>query len=308
MVPAMHPPEDIPTAFSGMPLDRADGLRQKPDWIAAQLADPAARFLPLADLKPGLRPDGDLVWHSRAEAQPALQGGAMAVFLGLDKDRTAHFAYQAEAGPLPDGADWIDMRMAAMRLAADGAAVPGLAIAGLGRAMIDWHRRHLYCAVCGSNTEMIRGGYARRCSACGAEHFPRVDPVVIMLVVRGDYCLLGRQARFPPGMVSALAGFVEPGETIEEAVRREVMEEASVQVGWVRYLCSQPWPFPSSLMLGCLAEGLSEAITPDPNEIEAADWYSKDEVQAALAGAVGRFRPPIPAAIACRLLEIWSRS
>ncbi|RMF08170.1 MAG: NAD(+) diphosphatase [Alphaproteobacteria bacterium] len=191
-----------------------------------------------------------------------------------------------------------------------------------GRSLLDWHRRHGFCARCGNRTAMKRGGAVRQCvdTGCGVHHFPRVDPVAIMLVVRADRCLVGRQRQFPPGMYSALAGFIEPGESIEEAVRREVMEEVGVRVGSVIYVESQPWPFPSSLMIGCLAEALSEDIAIDPAELEAARWITRDQAAAALAdnpqGAVdgpnrtdlpGRsdFHVPPPFAIAHHLIRKW---
>ncbi|MGF1604969.1 MAG: NAD(+) diphosphatase [Rhodothalassiaceae bacterium] len=291
----------IACAFTGMPLDRADHHRGDPDWIAARRADPASRFLAVHRGRPAVSTsDGRL---RLAWGPPSSQES---VFLGLDRQGLAHFAFEAEEAAVPPGAEWIDGRQLALQLAANGAADPDLAVAGLARCLTDWHARHRFCAVCGGRTEMIKGGYARRCLACGAEHYPRVDPVVIMLVVRGDRCLLGRQARFPPGMYSALAGFVEPGESIEEAVRREVLEEAGVRAGAVRYVCSQPWPFPSSLMLGCIAEGLTDEITPDETEIEHADWFARDRIAAALNGVGEDFKVPPAIAIAHQLMKVWS--
>jgi NAD+ diphosphatase len=178
-----------------------------------------------------------------------------------------------------------------------------------GRSLLDWHARHGFCAVCGSPTEPRDGGYARRCgnAACNAQHFPRTDPVVIMLVLQGDRCLLGRQPMFPPGMFSALAGFVEPGETLEEAVRREVAEEAGIASRAVRYHASQPWPFPSSLMIGCMTEATSEAIEVDRDELEDAAWFAKSEVAEMLRRSLTPETPrmPPPLSLAHQLAKAW---
>jgi NAD+ diphosphatase len=182
-----------------------------------------------------------------------------------------------------------------------------LAIFGAARSVLDWHARHRFCARCGQPTRLAKGGWQRDCPACKAQHFPRVDPVAIMLVECDGRLLLGRQARFPPGSYSALAGFVEPGETIEEAVRREVFEEAGVRVGEVRYVASQPWPFPSQLMIGCLGLAGSLELAIDKTEIEDARWFTRAEVVEALAKGreSASFVPPPPQAIAYHLLQWW---
>ena len=173
--------------------------------------------------------------------------------------------------------------------------------------MIDWHQRHGFCARCGSPTTMAEAGYKRVCPNCNAEHFPRTDPVVIMLATHGDACLVGRGKQFPRGMFSALAGFIEPGETIEEAVRRELMEEAGLKVGRVTYHTTQPWPFPSSLMLGCHAQALSRDFQIDGQEIEAARWLSKDEARARLAHKIeDEIKLPATIAIAHHLIRDWA--
>jgi NAD+ diphosphatase len=181
-----------------------------------------------------------------------------------------------------------------------------VAFYGGARSLVDWHYRHGFCARCGAATAVFRAGWGRRCGSCNAEHFPRVDPVVIMLAEHDGRVLLGRQPQFPPRMYSALAGFVEPGESIEEAVRRELHEEAGVDALGVRYVLSQPWPFPSSLMIGCIAPVADARLVLDTNELQDAIWVDRTEVAAVMAGArEGRFSTPPPLAIAHSLLNAW---
>lgn len=175
-------------------------------------------------------------------------------------------------------------------------------------AMLSWHSTHMFCSRCGGRNRMAAGGAKRICDNCAAEHFPRTDPVVIMLTVRGDFCLLARGPHFPEGMISCLAGFMEPGETIEEAVRRETLEEAGISTGRVTYHASQPWPFPHSLMIGCFAEATSEDIALDPTEIETGRWFSRSEVLEMLEGNHPEgWRLPPPQAIATLLIADWAR-
>jgi NAD+ diphosphatase len=179
-----------------------------------------------------------------------------------------------------------------------------LAGIAMAKSMVSWHQRHGFCANCGTRTAMREGGWKRECPNCKTEHFPRTDPVVITLVAHGDKCLLGRQSRFPPGMYSCLAGFVEAAETIEDAVRREIREEAGIVTSRVAYMASQPWPFPSSLMIGCFAEAETDSITIDANELEDARWFSREEVAAMLAGHhPNGLNAPLPFAIAHHLLK-----
>jgi NAD+ diphosphatase len=169
-----------------------------------------------------------------------------------------------------------------------------------------WHTRHRFCANCGHATDVVRGGWSRKCARCSVEHFPRVDPVVIMLVEHDGRVLLGRQPQYPPGRYSALAGFVEVGESIEDAITREIKEEAGIGVRDVRYVASQPWPFPSSLMIGCHAEALSADLTIDVTELEDARWFTRQEVREALtASGTASFQPPPRTAIARTLMEHW---
>ena len=203
----------------------------------------------------------------------------------------------------PDGELWAtSQEWLAKSMEEAGETGPALEI---GAGLVDWHARHKFCANCGSPTKLTKGGWQRNCDNCGAEHFPRTDPVTIMLVEHEDKLLLGRQPRFPPKIYSALAGFVEPGETIEEAVAREVYEEAGVRVSNVRYLASQPWPFPSSLMFGCAGEALDTEIKIDPAEIEDARWFSRTEMMQAFAGEHPMLKPARKGAIAHFLLQNW---
>ncbi len=183
-----------------------------------------------------------------------------------------------------------------------------LGILAMAKSILDWHNRHRFCANCGAPTQSAQAGFRRDCAACGAQHFPRTDPVVIMLITRGDKCLMGRQSRFTEKMYSCLAGFLEPGETIEDAVRRETFEEAGIRVGEIRYLASQPWPFPSNIMIGCVGEALTEEIEFDREELEDARWFSKDDVRRMLAGTHDDFAAPSPIAIANYLLREWVKS
>ena len=223
-------------------------------------------------------------------------------------DDVHHYAIDVggpETAPMTDRAKYIDVRSAA-----SGCGPEDCNVLATARSLIDWHARHGFCAVCGQPTRMREGGYARKCTSesCGAEHFPRTDPVTIMLVVDGDdRCLLGRQARFPKGNYSALAGFMEPGEAIEDAVRREVFEEAGIVVGEVRYHSSQPWPFPSSLMIGCICEATTTEIALDQDELEDARWFDRESVKAGLAGqGPGSLFLPPSFAVAHHLARAWA--
>jgi NAD+ diphosphatase len=286
------------TAFAGQPLDRADHLRSDPAKIAELLAG-GARLLKLDGLVAELDGDGGLAW------QPVDGAAGELVFLGLAEGR-AHFAAVPDEGN-PEPAYFQRQIWATLgRLSAED-----LALYGAARSVLDWHARHRFCARCGRPTVLAKAGWQRDCvketGGCGAQHFPRVDPVAIMLVECQGKVLLGRQARFPPRRFSALAGFVEPGESIEDAVRREVFEEAGVRVGEVRYVASQPWPFPSQLMVGCLGMADSLEVTVDATEIEEARWFTRDEVAEAMSrGAESTsFLAPPPQAIAHDLLQWW---
>ena len=281
--------------LTGSRLDRADPLRSDTEAYAAVLGDWRARLLCLEGLAPAIADDGGLVWGSLADARDA----AELVLLGLDGDRP-HFVevVPGEATIMRSPA----MFRALSILAADDAAIFATAL-----SLITWHNNHRFCGRCGGATTLFRAGWGRKCDACATDHFPRTDPVVIMLAEHEDSVLVGRQPRFPPGNYSALAGFLEPGESIEEAVRREIMEEAGIPCGAVRYVASQPWPFGGAqLMIACIAEGLATEITIDPRELEDAMWVTRDEARAALAGDPdARFKSPPPFAIAHTLLSRW---
>lgn len=295
--------------FSGSPLDRADFRRRDAAWLEARLADEATRILPVWRLAVLVREDSPrLAWATNA-VRDELSAEVEPIFLGL-LDDIAHFALDVsslddpiESLGLAGTASFPDLRAVASQLPAGDAGMAAHA-----RHLVDWHSRNRFCPACGQATRAKDGGYARLCSSpdCATEHFPRTDPVAIMLVIRGDRCLLGRQASWPHPFFSALAGFIEPGETLEEAVRREVMEEAGIEVGQVRYFASQPWPFPASLMIGCLAEGVSEAIQVDKIELEEACWFTRRQVVAALGGDGSELGVPPPMAIAHHLLRAWA--
>ena len=277
--------------FTGARIDRADHLRLDPAGVAALAAAAEARLLRLDGLDPLVGEDGRLGWDRVAGDAAEL------IFLGLD-GTVPLFAPlpRVEAGQRA----WSVFALL-NRMAGEDAAIWGAA-----RSLIEWHNRHRFCGACGGGTAPFRAGWGRRCGGCGAEHFPRVDPVVIMLAEHGGRVLLGRQPQYPPGRYSALAGFLEPGESIEEAVARELWEEAGLRVDAVRYVASQPWPFPGQLMIACTATASSDALTLDQTELEDAIWVDRDQVAAAFAGdPAAPFLAPPPFAIAFTLLRHW---
>jgi NAD+ diphosphatase len=288
-------------AFAGSPLDRADHLRANPEALQG-LMNGGARLLRLDGLDPVISADGKIAWGSLADANPVSE----LVFLGLDGERGCF----AEVAPslLGTGAPAGPRSWEAMQLLG----VEDLAMYGGARSLVGWHARHRFCAQCGAPTKLAKGGWQRDCQSetCKAEHFPRTDPVTIMIVEHNDSLLLGRQPRFPAKNYSALAGFVEPGETIEEAVARETMEEAGVTVRDVRYIFCQPWPYPSSLMIGCHAYADDPAIAVDETELEDARWFARVDVADALdsigRGEAGKaFQCPPRFAIAHTLMRWW---
>ncbi|MEK7343016.1 MAG: NAD(+) diphosphatase [Pseudomonadota bacterium] len=287
-------PKPLP-GFVGGTLDRADHIRTNAALLADTFADPAARLLLLDGLEP-VAADGHLVLEP-LEPDDRVEEH---VLLGIDTEGRPIFArLVADLGPnlIPTPRS----RAIAGELPAEEVALYGTA-----RSLVHWHARHPFCSICGAATLPAKAGWARRCTACHAEHFPRTDPVVIMLAEHDGRVLLGRQHSWPQGRYSALAGFVEPGETIEEAVARELHEEAGVRVHSVRYVMSQPWPFPSSLMIACICTAQDDALTLDETEIEHAFWCDAAGVRAAMAEEPDApFLAPPQMAVAWHLLDHW---
>jgi NAD+ diphosphatase len=278
--------------FTGAGLDRADRLRLDAERLAALARGAEARLLRLAGLDPVIGDDGRLAWDSAAAA------GAELIFLGLAGEVPLFAPLSKLEGPRPNPR--------AIFAVVEAMAPEEAALWGTARSLIEWHNRHLFCGACGSPTGSFRGGWGRKCASCGTEHFPRVDPVVIMLAEHEGRVLLGRQPHYPPGRYSALAGFLEPGESIEEAVARELAEEAGIVATAVRYVASQPWPFPGSLMIACIATAEDDALTLDGEELDDAFWATRADVAAALAGDPDApFKTPLRFAIAYTLLERW---
>ena len=285
-------------AFAGSKIDRADHIRSDPAKLD-MLKTVEARLLLLDGLAPALDDGNRLVWGGLSAAPP----DAELVFLGLMRGVGCFAAVPAEGSAdhaLANSKTWQAISVM------DGG---DMAIYGGARSLVDWHARHRFCARCGAPTVLAKGGWQRNCinENCRGEHFPRVDPVTIMLVEHDGRLLLGRQSRFPPRRYSALAGFVEPGESVEEAVAREVFEEAGVAVRDVSYISSQPWPFPSQLMLGCHAYAQSDGLVVDHSELEEARWFTRAEVIEAMEKKddSGSFLPPPPQAIAHHMLQWW---
>jgi len=298
-------PVAFQNTFAGSPLDRAGARRLDAAWLAARLMDPASWAVAVWNGKL-LADEAGLVMLPVAFATTIEPDPDKLLFLGTDHLGKAGFAVDIAdagdpaAGPLEGRGEFHELRPLAMRLSGEHAA-----IAASARSLFEWRRRHRWCANCGQPTRAAEAGWKRICPSCHAEHFPRTDPVAIMLPTFGDRCLLGRQASWTPGMWSALAGFVEPGESLEEAAARELLEEAGLTAVSVRYHSSQPWPFPSQMMVGFLAEVSDDQATPDQTELEAVRWFTRLEAEALLAGKIdGAFAPP-PLAIAHQLIKAW---
>jgi NAD+ diphosphatase len=296
--------------LAGNPLNRASERRGDASWLSERLNSDDALALALWNGKPLLEQgkDGGLqLAYLPANMADEMSGGAeRLLFMGLWKE-TAVFAVDIEGGtdpadgPLAGLGRFEDLRATALRLPATDAAIVATA-----KSMFEWRRRHRHCAACGEPTQVVDGGWKRVCPACKAEHFPRTDPVVIMLAVHGERCMLGRQEAWPKGMFSALAGFLEPGESIEEACARELEEEAGLKTLSVRYHSTQPWPYPSSLMIGLIAEVESDEATPDQTELSEVRWFTRAEARQVLAGGYDGVMAPGPLAIAHQLLKSWA--
>jgi NAD+ diphosphatase len=310
--------------FAGNPLDRLSDRREDPAFLAGAQAHPDARALLICRDTPlllksadGLDPmftfaEAHALGEARATAFLGVTAGGAPVFSILLADEAVEVSGDASDGFFdrramlapgrPDIA-LIDMRSIAMQ---GLLSAPVIGMFAQAKAVLYWHARHGFCPNCGHPTRSSAAGWRRECDNCKAEHFPRTDPVVIMLAVDGERCLLGRQRRFPKGMYSCLAGFVEPGETIEEAVRREIQEEAGIRCGTINYLASQPWPFPATLMIGCIAEAATTELKVDGVELEDARWFSRDEALAMLESRhPDRLSAPQPMAIANHILRAW---
>ena len=285
----------IAPGFTGSPLDRADHMRHDPEKLAAAIGDWRARLLKLDNFEPEVADDGTLGWTSLADAPD----DAELVLLGLIHGKP-HFAAYVPGMRAPAG------RSPSLFRALDLMRPEEAETYAAARSVLDWHSRHQFCPNCGTQTAMFRAGWGRNCPKCGAEHFPRTDPVVIMIAEHSGRALVGRGPQWPEGRYSALAGFMEPGESIEEAVAREIFEEAGVRVRNVRYIASQPWPFPSSLMMACIGEAEDDVITIDPHELQDAMWVSREDVRRSLAGDPSApFLAPPHYAIAHTLLTAW---
>ncbi|MFV2092498.1 MAG: NAD(+) diphosphatase [Hyphomicrobiales bacterium] len=300
--------------FAGNPLHRHHNNRDQPGWVKEMLARADACVVMLAGERPLLHtaPDGALsAVFPRALADQMAEPAQNVVLLGLDES-----GHPVLARHYPDIGDPVDENAAApappppatmvhdLRSLAVEGALPGfqLSLLALAKSLLGWHLSHRFCGRCGSPTVSAFGGYRRDCPACDFQHFPRTDPVVIMLVTHQNRALLASSPHFPSGMFSAIAGFVEPGETIEEAVCRETAEETGLEVGAVRYCMSQPWPFASSLMIGCYAQAQSDQLKLNPAELAAAHWLTKSQLRAALNGD-GDIGLPPPFAIAHHLVR-----
>lgn len=283
--------------FTGSPLDRAEPIRTDPAAVARLAGDAAALQLDLIDYTPRIDAAGMLGW-SPLRPLPDQERLLLGLIDGIPRfARIAPDAVGARRSP--------ELFAILDRLPAGEAATYATA-----RSLLDWHARHRFCANCGAMSGVFRGGWGRRCPACGTEHYPRTDPVAIMLAEHGEGAearvLIGRQPSFPPGRYSALAGFVEVGESVAAAVTRELFEEAGVIAVDVRFVTSQPWPFPSQLMLACIATARDTAITLDMAELEDARWVTREQVRAALAMEKNRiFDPPNRYAIANTLFQAW---
>jgi NAD+ diphosphatase len=293
-----------PNAFARSPLARAAHHRRDAAWLAQALDAADTKLIPFNKHRPFVIDEGGETqpgWLG-SHARGMLGADALMLFLGLDPEGVAHFAVDvADVRPVAELGRFDDLRALGPRLSYDD-----LAMLGCAKSIFEWHARHGFCANCGAPSIVAEAGWKRECPACKAEHFPRVDPVVIMTPVFGDKCLLGRQRSWPRGMHSALAGYVEPGETIEEAVARETLEEAGLCVREVRLHSTQPWPFPHSLMIGVIAVVDGDVETVDLHELESARWFTKEEARLMLAAKhPDAFCPP-PFAIAHQLIKTWA--
>ena len=300
----------IPHVYSGNPLDRGERQRRDEQWISDRVGDPASKFLPMQDLNV-LISEGSrnrLGWHGAGDlARWGIETDA--VFLGL-LDGVAYFAIDISKNDpaVRELRESVDFRFEDARAVTELLSGPDSGIVAQARQQLNWHSRNGFCSICGHETSVRRGGQVRHCPGCNAEHFPRTDPVIITVVSDRDRCLLGqsRGRLSRTNMYSALAGFMDQGESIEEAVTREVMEEAGIRIENIRYHSSQPWPFPSSLMIGCHADAVTTDIGMDTVEMADVGWFQREEVLLALEGKSDKLRVPAPLAIAHHLIKAWA--
>jgi len=292
--------------FTGNSLDRGDVERRNEDWINSNSKSEDARYLTMSDLNPLVRlgsNSSSISWKAYTDVEQFIEEHSDLIFLGV-KNNKPYFVIDLLVGKekfINEYEDFVDVRSVATELPGEEAGILAQA-----RAQLEWHRKTQYCSVCGSKTFSIRGGQVRQCKICKVEHFPRTDPVAIMLVYKGDKCVLGQtKARSRSGFYSCLAGFIDQGESIEEAVMREVKEEAGLMVDNVVYHSSQPWPFPYSLMIGCHARAITEDIRVDPGEMSDVRWFTKKEVKFALESSNPEFHIPGSVAIAHHLIRAW---
>ena len=301
--------------FGSLKLDRKSGSREDAGFFDAQLVHENARFVVFDAARPFVRPDDNGMYEAvylNSSAFKRLNNEVQkTIFAGIDENENPVFvcellkSFVPENSFLKDLGEFCELRAILMRVKQDD-----IALLGLGRSIFDWHSRHGYCSNCGAPTQIQKTGWARKCEKCGADHFPRVDPVAIMLVTNGDNCLLGRSKNFPPGFFSLLAGFIEPGETIEEGCGREIFEETNIIANEFSIKGSQPWPFPAQLMIGLHAKAITTDIRIDPEELEDARWFSKDEARQLLSKSGLEVNGtisfgPRKVAIAFYLLQAW---
>ncbi len=288
-------------------IDRAAHHRLDPDWLKASLKAPNVLVCLFQNGMPFVQDNGALLWLGHQAT--ALSGISEQLFLGKDKTGAGVFAldmtpaFKLAASPIAGLGEFTEARMA---LGAMGPMDANLA--STARSLFEWHKAHGFCANCGAASVVKEAGWKRACPSCEREHFPRTDPVAIMLAVRGDKCLLGRQALWPAGFFSCLAGFIEPGETVEQGAVRELAEEAGIKANAAsaEYLFAQPWPFPSSLMMGLIVEAESEEITVDKTELDEARWFTREEARAIIAGQHSEVFAPPEMAVAHHILRVWS--
>ena len=297
--------------FAGNSFDRGDHERRDEELLKKMIQQDNTKLLPFHKLQPLVRrsPNAELAWigHDFLDGLPEEAGGPK--FLGFDADRTPHFAVDISAvedpskiAALASDAAFEDGRAAATDIPQEQSGILAQA-----RANLNWHSQHRFCSVCGTESQSFRGGLMRQCPNCSSQHFPRTDPVAIMLVYKGDKCVMGQTlARQNSSFYSCLAGFMDQGEAIEEGVAREVMEEAGISIKNVQYHSSQPWPFPSSLMIGCLAEAATTEINMDPEEMTDVKWFSRADVLLALQEKNENLQLPGPIAIAHHLIKSWA--